>query len=469
MRGQGRGIDPRPADDDHAQLGHAPARRREARDHPLQQPAADARAADGDEAHALARRVAELGAQRGEVRGRARLRAERVAREVEVLLDPGPDRWQPLAEVVGDDVGRTADEERAVAHAREAVDVLDHLRVVVGGQAGLVGAALGHRQPADEVGEEAVGRGLELRVLMQVVVELPRLVADPEVVGLLGRERPSSPTTSGSATSMRELDCTMRTGAQDRGLLLPHRFRRLAADARGRRRRGPPDHRLRRRDARAHPLPARARSRAVRRRSGRRGPPRLRQGAATIRPWVEQHLQLQPRSRRRARPRTPPRCAPGERVCVVTVGVGGGLLERVIASFPAARRRVPELRMIVVCGPRIDPASLPTHDGLEVREYVHGLSRHLAACDVAVVQGGLATCMDRAARPLYYSRCSAASSRTCTSATGPSATAPGRRWTTRRRLPRQSPRRSRHSERAEPAPVERDGAARAAKLIAELL
>ena len=133
-------------------------------------------------------RVAELGAQRGGVRGRARVRAERVAGEVEVLLDPGPDLRQALAEVVGDDIGGTADEQRAVAHAREAVDVLDHLRVVVGGQAGLVGAALGHRQPADEVGEEAVGGGLELRVLVQVVVELPRLVADPEVVGLLGRD-----------------------------------------------------------------------------------------------------------------------------------------------------------------------------------------------------------------------------------------------------------------------------------------
>ena len=43
-------------------------------------------------------------------------------------------------------------------------------------------AAVGHRQPADEVGQPDVGGGLQLRVLVQVVVELPRLVADPEVV-----------------------------------------------------------------------------------------------------------------------------------------------------------------------------------------------------------------------------------------------------------------------------------------------
>ena len=96
-----------------------------------------------------------------------------------------------------------------------------------------------------------------------------------------------------------------------------------------------------------------------------------------------------------------------EQVCIVTVGgsgVGGHLLRRVIAAFPEAKRRVPALRMIVVAGPRIDPASLPTAEGLEVRAYVHELYRHLAACDLAVVQGGLSTCMELAAnkRPFLY-------------------------------------------------------------------
>jgi predicted glycosyltransferase len=83
--------------------------------------------------------------------------------------------------------------------------------------------------------------------------------------------------------------------------------------------------------------------------------------------------------------------------CVVTVGgsgVGAALLRRVIAAFPLARERVPRLRMIVVAGPRIDPATLPSHPGLEVRAYVHDLYEHLAACDLAVVQGGLTTAME---------------------------------------------------------------------------
>jgi predicted glycosyltransferase len=69
---------------------------------------------------------------------------------------------------------------------------------------------------------------------------------------------------------------------------------------------------------------------------------------------------------------------PDEKVCVVSVGgsgVGGHLLRRVIASFGDAKRRVPELRMIVVAGPRIDPSSPPRPDGLEVVAYVHNLYR----------------------------------------------------------------------------------------------
>jgi len=98
---------------------------------------------------------------------------------------------------------------------------------------------------------------------------------------------------------------------------------------------------------------------------------------------------------------------PGEQVCIVTVGgsgVGGHLLRRVIDAYPEAKERVPDLRMIVVAGPRIDPESLPQHNGLEVRAYVHDLYRHLAACDLAVVQGGLTTSMELTAnrRPFLY-------------------------------------------------------------------
>ncbi len=98
---------------------------------------------------------------------------------------------------------------------------------------------------------------------------------------------------------------------------------------------------------------------------------------------------------------------PDERVCVVTVGgsgVGGSLLRRVIDAYPEAKRLVPDLRMMVVAGPRIDPSSLPPAEGLDVRAYVPELYRYLAAADLAVVQGGLTTAMELTAsgRPFLY-------------------------------------------------------------------
>jgi pimeloyl-ACP methyl ester carboxylesterase/predicted glycosyltransferase len=96
-----------------------------------------------------------------------------------------------------------------------------------------------------------------------------------------------------------------------------------------------------------------------------------------------------------------------EQICIVTVGgsgVGGHLLRRMIEAFPESKRRLPALRMVVVTGPRIDPDTLPKHEGLEVRGFVHELYRHLAACDLAIAQGGLTTCMELTAtrRPFLY-------------------------------------------------------------------
>ena len=134
-----------------------------------------------------------------------------------------------------------------------------------------------------------------------------------------------------------------------------------------------------------------------------------------IRDWTEEHFEfpgyvsgfdpadLSDRERLRAELGY----RPGEQVCIVTVGgsgVGEALLRRVISAVPEARKLVPDLRVIVVAGPRIDPASLPHVDGLELRAYVHDLYKHFAACDLAIVQGGLTTSMELTAnqRPFLY-------------------------------------------------------------------
>ena len=98
---------------------------------------------------------------------------------------------------------------------------------------------------------------------------------------------------------------------------------------------------------------------------------------------------------------------PDDRVCVVTVGgsgVGEHLLRRVAAAYPQAKELVPDLRLVMVAGPRIDPASIDAPPGVELHAYVHDLHRHLAACDLAVVQGGLTTAMELTAngRPFLY-------------------------------------------------------------------
>jgi pimeloyl-ACP methyl ester carboxylesterase len=98
---------------------------------------------------------------------------------------------------------------------------------------------------------------------------------------------------------------------------------------------------------------------------------------------------------------------PGEQVCLVAVGgsgVGTHLLRRAAAAFPLAGKKVPGLRMVAVAGPRIDPASVPAPAGVELRGYVPDLYRHFAACDLAVVQGGLTTTMElvAAGRPFIY-------------------------------------------------------------------
>jgi pimeloyl-ACP methyl ester carboxylesterase/predicted glycosyltransferase len=202
-----------------------------------------------------------------------------------------------------------------------------------------------------------------------------------------------------------------------------------------------------------------------------------------IRDWTDQHYDFagyvtgsDPAGLDREKLRAELGYQPAEQVCVVTVGgsaADADLLRRVVDAFPEARRRVPALRMIAVAGPRIDPASLPAHDGLEVRAYVHDLYRNLAACDLAVVQGGLTTAMELTAskRPFLYF---------------PLRHHFEQNFHVRHRLERYDAGRCMDYATAGPAQiadaiaeeigrdvtyrdVERDGAARAAELIAELL
>jgi pimeloyl-ACP methyl ester carboxylesterase/predicted glycosyltransferase len=138
-------------------------------------------------------------------------------------------------------------------------------------------------------------------------------------------------------------------------------------------------------------------------------------GLPPIRAWTEEHFDFsgyitgfQPPSEvERDELRATLGYGPDDTVCIVTVGgsgVGTSLLMKVIAAQPLVKELVPRLRMVVVAGPRIDPIQLHAPPDVEVHAYVPDLYQHLSVSDVAVVQGGLTTTMELTAgqRPFVY-------------------------------------------------------------------
>src|SRR5439155_12431516 len=129
------GVDAGPGDDDHPQAGNGPLGLGERVDDAAQQVRAGTGTSDGHDAHLVVGAVAELGPDRlavGELGGVET--GDVVAGKIVVSLGPRPDGGQVGAEGVGDDVIWRPDEDGPVPHPRVAVDVVDHLGVVVGGQ-----------------------------------------------------------------------------------------------------------------------------------------------------------------------------------------------------------------------------------------------------------------------------------------------------------------------------------------------
>jgi pimeloyl-ACP methyl ester carboxylesterase/UDP:flavonoid glycosyltransferase YjiC (YdhE family) len=96
-----------------------------------------------------------------------------------------------------------------------------------------------------------------------------------------------------------------------------------------------------------------------------------------------------------------------ERVILVSAGgtrAGRSLLRKCAEAFSLVAPRVPDARMILVAGPRLDASDLPRHPRIDVRPFVPHLFRHHAAAHLAIVQGGLTTTMELAAvqTPFLY-------------------------------------------------------------------
>lgn len=164
-----------------------------------------------------------------------------------------------------------------------------------------------------------------------------------------------------------------------------------------------------------------------------------------------------------------------EKVCVVAVGgsgVGAHLIRRVLAAAPLARRADPSLRLIIVTGPRLAGGFAPV-EGVEIRGFEPRLPQLMAASDLAIVQGGLSTCMELAASqtPFIYVPLEHHFEQNIHVAARLDAYGAGRRLRYAQLGPEQLAQAIAEELARQPSgkAVERDGAGRAAAMIAELI
>jgi UDP:flavonoid glycosyltransferase YjiC (YdhE family) len=84
--------------------------------------------------------------------------------------------------------------------------------------------------------------------------------------------------------------------------------------------------------------------------------------------------------------------------------IGRELLELCGEAYTLAKTQIPDLRMVLVTGPRLSAVSLRVPKEVEVREFIPKLYEHFAACDLTIVQGGATSTLELTAlrRPFIY-------------------------------------------------------------------
>ena len=96
-----------------------------------------------------------------------------------------------------------------------------------------------------------------------------------------------------------------------------------------------------------------------------------------------------------------------EPLVVCSIGgtsIGKDLLELCGQAYPIIKQKVPDLRMVLICGPRLAVEDLKIPKAVEVKGYVRALYEHFAASDLAIVQGGGTATLELTAlrRPFLY-------------------------------------------------------------------
>jgi predicted glycosyltransferase len=77
--------------------------------------------------------------------------------------------------------------------------------------------------------------------------------------------------------------------------------------------------------------------------------------------------------------------------------IGTDLLNLCSRTYRILKDKLPELQMVLICGPRIDPDAIMMTEGIQIKGYVPELYKHFASCDLAIVQGGGTTTIELAA------------------------------------------------------------------------
>jgi len=80
-----------------------------------------------------------------------------------------------------------------------------------------------------------------------------------------------------------------------------------------------------------------------------------------------------------------------EPLVVCSIGgttAGKSLFDLCIRAYPLVRSRIPNIRVILVSGPRLSTELIKAPEGIDVLGYVPNLYRHMGAADLCIVSGG---------------------------------------------------------------------------------
>jgi len=96
-----------------------------------------------------------------------------------------------------------------------------------------------------------------------------------------------------------------------------------------------------------------------------------------------------------------------EPLVVCSIGgtaAGKELLNLCTKAYPIIRKEISDIKMVLVCGPRLPADSIPATEGVKVKGYVPELYKHLAAADLCIVTGGGTITLELTAlqRPFLY-------------------------------------------------------------------